>query len=146
MPRRLRTPRQGSTRLWGMAKRSTDPTTAFFEALAERGEEPLLRKATGSARFEIVDGKRTVRWLVSVDRGRLSVSRRGTGSPDCVVRVDKELFDRIASGKENAVAATLRGDLAIQGDWRLLVWMQRLFPGPRRRRRASTAGYARRSG
>ena len=129
-----------------MARSTTDPTARFFEALADRGEEPLLRKATGTARFEIVDGKRTLRWFVSVDKGQLSVSRRGAGSPDCVVRVDKQLFDRIATGKENAVAATLRGDLAIQGDWRFLVWMQRLFPGPRRRRRSSTAGYARRSG
>jgi putative sterol carrier protein len=127
-----------------VAKSTSDPTERFFESLAERGEEPLLRKATGSARFEIADGKRTLRWLVSVDKGRLDVSRRSAGSPDCVVRADKELFDRIAAGKENAVAATLRGDLAIHGDWRFVVWMQRLFPGPRRRRRTSTAGYARR--
>jgi len=36
----------------------------------------------------------------------------------------------------NAVAAVLRGDLEVEGDWRLLVRMQRLFPGRRRRVRA----------
>jgi putative sterol carrier protein len=127
-----------------MAKSTTDATERFFESLADRGEEPLLRKATGSARFEIVDGKRTKRWLLTVDKGRLGVSRQAVASPDCVVRANKTLFDQIASGKENAVAAVLRGDLALEGDWRLLVWIQRLFPGPRQRRRTTTAGYARR--
>jgi putative sterol carrier protein len=127
-----------------MAKSTTDATERFFKSLADRGEEPLLRKATGSARFEIVDGKRTKRWLLTVDKGRLGVSRQAVASPDCVVRVNKTLFDQIASGKENAVAAVLRGDLALEGDWRLLVWIQRLFPGPRQRRRTTTAGYAKR--
>jgi putative sterol carrier protein len=129
-----------------MAKSTTDPAERFFSELGARGHEPLLRKAEGTTRFEIVDGKRTQRWLVAVHRGELAVSRRGTASPDCVIRADKALFDRIVSGRENAVAAVLRGDLAISGDWRLLVWMQRLFPGPHRHRRTATAGYARRRG
>jgi putative sterol carrier protein len=125
-----------------MATSKADPTAAFFDELATRSDEPLLRKATGVAQFEIVDGGRTQRWFVSVDKGSLAVSRRKVMSPECVIRGDKALFDRIASGKENAVAAVLRGDLAIEGDWRLLVWLQRLFPGPRVRRRTGTAGYA----
>ena len=68
-----------------MAKSADDPTARFFEALAERGDEPLLRKATGSARFEIVDGRRTLRWLLTVDKGRLTVSRATTGTPGCVL-------------------------------------------------------------
>jgi putative sterol carrier protein len=123
-----------------------DPTARFFEELGARGYEPLLRKASGTSRFEIADGKRKRRWDVAVDRGQLSVSRRGGPDPDCVVRADKALFDRIAAGKVNAVAAVMRGDLVVEGDWRFLVWMQRLFPGPRTRRRTGKAGYARRQG
>jgi hypothetical protein len=129
-----------------MAKPTTDPTATFFEALAGYGYEPLLRKATGTTRFEIVDGRRSRTWFVRVDKGELSVSRRHVETPDCVIRADRALFDRIAAGKVNAVAAVLRGDLAIDGDWRLLVWMQRLFPGPRLRKKTGTAGYARRRG
>ena len=110
-----------------MAKPVSDPTTAFFEMLGARGEEPLLRKASGSARFEIVDGKRTLRWLVSVDRGKIAVSRKNA-SADCVLRAQKDVFDRVAAGRMNAVAAVLRGDLWADGDWRLLVLLQRLFP------------------
>ena len=36
-------------------KTPTDPTGAFFEALAARGRVPLLDNAKGTARFDIVD-------------------------------------------------------------------------------------------
>jgi putative sterol carrier protein len=123
------TPRTRRTRLQRVAKPSADPTARFFEELAARAHEPKLRKASGSTRFDIVDGKRTRRWLVTVDGGDIAVTT-GTASADCVVRAEKALFDRIVRGRENAVAAVLRGDLVIEGDWRLLVRMQRLFPGP----------------
>lgn len=110
-----------------------DAIGRFFERLAELGHEPLLRKATGSTRFEIVDGRRTRRWLVSVAKGDLTVAPGG-GDADCVVRADRKVFDRVVTGRMNAVAAVLRGDLAVDGDWRLLVSMQRLFTGPPRPR------------
>ena len=128
------------------APAKTDSTARFFAELEARGYEPLLRKASGTSRFEIADGKRVQRWDLTLDRGHLSVSRRGSVDPECVVRVDKALFDKIAVGKVNAVAAVLRGELSITGDWRLLVWLQRLFPGPHVRKRTGTAGYSRRLG
>ena len=117
-------------------KSSTDATAAFFEALAARGREPLLDKATGTTRFEIVDGRKIDRWLVTIDKGAISASRRNAAA-DCVVRVDRALFEQLVTGRKNAVAAVLRGEFAIEGDWRLLVRMQRLFPGRRRRKRAA---------
>ena len=116
-----------------MSKPPTDPTEQFFAELAARGHEPLLRKASGSMRFDVVDGRRTRRWLVAVERGDMTVRSGGGGDASCVVRADKAVFDKVASGRLNAVAAVLRGDLQVEGDWRLLVRMQRLFPGPRRK-------------
>jgi putative sterol carrier protein len=122
-----------------MSKPQPDPTARFFEALAARDHEPLLRKATGCTRFDVVAGRKTDRWFVTVDKGDIAVTRQ-PGHVDCVVRADKDVFDKVAAGKLNAVAAVLRGDLQIEGDWRLLVRMQRLFPGPRAsRRRKATA-------
>jgi putative sterol carrier protein len=112
-----------------------DPTERFFEELAGRGHEPLLRKARGVTRIDVVDGKRTRRWLVDVEEGNISVTRGG-GEPDCVIRAPKAVFDRIVSGRMNAVAAVLRGDVTVDGDWRMLVRMQRLFPGRRPRKSA----------
>jgi len=121
-----------------------DPVAAFFDGLVERGHEPLLRKARGTIKFEIVDGKRVDRRVVSIDRGDISVSRRNVAC-DGVIRVDRAVFESIASGRSNPIAAVLRNEFAVQGDWRLLVLLQRLFPGPPKKqpsRRA--AGYARR--
>ena len=38
-----------------------DATADFFEALVERGHEPLLETATGTVRFDLRDGKKTDR-------------------------------------------------------------------------------------
>jgi putative sterol carrier protein len=113
-----------------------DPTDRFFAELAAREHEPLLRTASGTTRIDVVDGRKTRRWLIVVDNGDIAVSR-GSGDAACIVRAEKAVFDRIASGRLNAVAAVLRGDVSVDGDWRLLVRMQRLFPSPPRRRNAS---------
>jgi putative sterol carrier protein len=118
----------------------TDATETFFAGLAERAPEPLLRKASGSARFDVVDGRRTRRWLVTIDGGRISVAPGAAkAAADCVMRADKDVFDKLVSGRLNPVAAMLRGDLALEGNWRLLILIQRLFPGPRPRRRRGAA-------
>jgi putative sterol carrier protein len=129
----------------GAPNRATDPTAEFFDELAQRGHEPLLRKASGSVRFDIADGKKIDRRFVVIDKGTITVSRRNTAA-DGVLRADRAFFDRIATGRVNAVAAVLRGELVIEGDWRLLVLVQRLFPGPPRSRgRRAAAGRRRRS-
>jgi len=121
-----------------------DATAEFFDALVERGHEPLLEKATGTVRFDLRDGKKIDRWLVSIAKGDLAVSRRNVGA-DFVVSTDKAVFDDIASGKTNALAALLRGAISVEGDIRLMVLFQRLFPGPpRSRKRRVSATPARR--
>jgi putative sterol carrier protein len=122
----------------------TDATAQFFDALVERGHEPLLEKATGTVRFDLKDGSKTDRWLVTVIKGDFTVSRQNLRA-DCVVTADKSLFDGIVSGKTNAMAALLRGAMGVEGDVQLLVLFQRLLPGPSRSRRPRpTAASARR--
>jgi putative sterol carrier protein len=122
----------------------TDATAQFFDALVERGHEPLLEKATGTLRFDLKDGSKTDRWLVTVVKGDFTVSRQNLRA-DCVVTADKSLFDGIVSGKTNAMAALLRGAMGVEGDVQLLVLFQRLLPGPSRSRRPRpTAASARR--
>jgi putative sterol carrier protein len=126
-------------------KARANPTAEFFDELGRRGHEPLLRKAAGSARFEVVDGNRTERWLVTFDEGEIKVSRRNAAA-DCVLRTDKAFFDRAAAGEMNLLAAVLRGEVAVGGDPRLLVLLQRLFPRPTARRtQRKAAGYARKA-
>lgn len=121
-----------------------DVVERFFDELGQRAHEPLLRKARGTIRFEIVDGKKVDRRVVAIDKGEITVSRRNVAG-DGVIRVDKAVFESIASGRSNPIAAVLRNELHIQGDWRLLVLVQRLFPGPPKARPSRrAAGYAKR--
>jgi len=108
----------------------TDAASELFERLGAVGQLPVLKRAKGVIRFELVGGKRVERWRVTVNRGEVKVAR-GNGPADCVLRADRKLFGRIASGKVNAFAAVLRGAVTIEGDPRLLVLFQRLLPGPR---------------
>ena len=117
----------------------TDSTAEFFQELGRRGHEPLLEKGTGTVRFDLVDGTRIDRWLVTLDKGDVSVSRKNAAA-DCVVRAESTLFDAMSSGGVNGMAAYLRGELTLEGDPELLVLIQRILPGPayRRARRRST--------
>jgi putative sterol carrier protein len=120
----------------------TDATAEFFDALAQSGHEPLLEKAKGTVSFELTNGKQVERWLVAVDDGDVTVSRRNTKA-DCTVRVKKDLFEAIAAGEANAMAAFLRGEVAIAGEMELMALLQRVFPGPptkRPRRRNGGSG------
>jgi len=107
----------------------SDATADFFAELGQRKHEPLLVKATGTVRLDVLEGKKTDSWFVTIDKGDLTVSRKPS-TADTTLRAQKALFDGVATGRLNAVAAMLRGEIAVEGDWRLLVLFQRLFPGP----------------
>ena len=103
-----------------------DTTKQFFQQLEARGHEPRLDKVKGTVRLELANGKRTDRWLLTIDKGDIAVSH-GNGEADCVVRTTKEVFEGLATGRTNAVAAVLRGTVGVEGDRGLLVFVQRLF-------------------
>jgi putative sterol carrier protein len=107
----------------------TDSTAEFFQELGRREREPFLEKAKGTVRFDLVEGRRTERWLVTLDRGDVSAVRKNAEA-DCIVRAEKALFDRMVTGDVNAMAAFLRGELTLEGDPELLVLIQRVLPGP----------------
>jgi putative sterol carrier protein len=120
----------------------TDPTGEFFDELGKREHEPMLRKATGTLRFDLVDGTSKAHWSVALKKGDVSVSR-ASDKADCVVTTDKPLFDAIVRGEKNAMAAVLRGEIVVEGDPELLVLFQRVFAGPSesiRRREAVVQG------
>jgi len=117
----------------------SDATVAFFEELRARGHEPRLRNVTGTVRFDITEDGSTKLWWLAIDKGdlRVSTGEAGTDStdPDCVIKTRRSLFDEIATGQVNALAAMLRGDVIVTGDPELLVACQPLFPPPPPRRR-----------
>jgi putative sterol carrier protein len=114
-----------------------EATAGFFEQLAERGRDPLLEKARGTVRLEIVDGKRVEPVLLRIDRGNIDVALEDRPA-DLTLRADRPTFDGMARGTTNPVTAIMRGAMTIDGDWGLAVLLQRVFPSPPRRGRRST--------
>ncbi len=110
-----------------------DATAKFFADLESGPHQPLWNKASGSLRFELTDGNAVQRWRVEISHGDVTVSH-GAGPADCVLRAPKPLFDKVATGRENAMAAVLRGALTVEGDIDLLLAFQRALPSPPRRR------------
>jgi putative sterol carrier protein len=107
----------------------TDTTTRFFEGLKVRGHEPRLKKVKASLRFDLTNGEQANRWHVVIDKGDIAVSHKNAKA-DCVVRAETTVFDGIANGEVNAVAAVLRGAIVVEGDPELLVLIRRLSPAP----------------
>jgi hypothetical protein len=108
---------------------TADPVGEFFAGLAERGGEPLLQHVSGTLRFDVVDGGRVEHWYVTIRDGGVAVSHEDAEA-DGVVQIDKALFEGMTAGRVNAMAAALRGALALHGNLALFVSFQRLFPGP----------------
>jgi putative sterol carrier protein len=129
---------RGASRRAGGGTTVSDTTAAFFDELAQRGYEPRAATMRGSVRLDLRRGKRIERWLVSVDRGTVTVSRANAAA-DAVVRTDETLFEDLVRGEANAMAALLRGALTIEGDAGLLLLFQRLLGPATPRRKPSGA-------
>jgi putative sterol carrier protein len=106
-----------------------DATTMFFEDLERRGHEPLLAKSSGTIRFDLREQAQTQHWLVRIDRGWMRVTR-DDAEADTVLSTSPDLFEELATGREDGIAALLRGDMTVTGDARLMLQVERLFPGP----------------
>jgi hypothetical protein len=135
--------RLGNPRGEAMSEATADK---FFDELARGAHEHLLGSASGTLRFDVVDGEHVKHWYIVIDKGAVAVSRKNAKA-DAVARAAKPVVDGLVSGTVNATAALLRGVMTAQGDLALLVLFQRLFPGPSTPPSGATpAGYAKRLG
>ncbi|MDZ5447093.1 SCP2 sterol-binding domain-containing protein [Micromonospora sp. 4G57] len=107
-----------------------DVTQDFFRSLADRGHDRRLTALhEGSVRFDISQDGQVDHWLVSIVKGDITVSEQATGG-DAVVRADRAVFDRIASGEAYFLTTVLRGEATVEGSPRLFATVRRLFPPP----------------
>jgi hypothetical protein len=109
---------------------SVDPelAPAFFARL-ESERQPLLGGVSGTLRFDVVTDDATSCWHITIDHGTVMVHNEPAAA-DAVARLDASCFEDVVCGRMNAVAAALRGEVAVDGNPRLLNIFQRLFPGP----------------
>jgi hypothetical protein len=116
----------------------TDVTSDFFEGLAAGGPIPSLARTSGTLRVDADGDGTTDHWFVTIRRGSVTVTR-SDGDAGCVLRASRTLLEDLVTGRANAMAASLRNELAIAGDPGLLVRFQRLFPSPTKRKMTSSA-------
>jgi putative sterol carrier protein len=105
-----------------------DPTSDFFDGLAQLGAG-RLGNVTASLRVDLDRGKATDHWLLAIDKGNISVSRKNVKA-DAALHTDQETFDRLALGEASPLASMLRGLVQTEGDTELIVLFQGLFPAP----------------
>jgi putative sterol carrier protein len=107
-----------------------DVTEEFFAGIAGR-EDPALRKATGTVRFELSHDDAIEHWLVVIDKGMVRAFRAPEAIEcESVIRADKTLFEEITRGEANTTTAMLRGVVSVEGDLELLLLFQRLIGRP----------------
>jgi putative sterol carrier protein len=104
-------------------------TERILGEFARRGRQPSLASRSGTVRIELTQGGKTRSWRVTVASGEVTVAS-GAGKADTVIRADSDVFDRIAEGRVNAIAASLRGLVTVEGDAGLALALERLLPGP----------------
>ncbi|RIV41451.1 SCP2 sterol-binding domain-containing protein [Micromonospora radicis] len=117
----------------------SDAVSDFFEGLARNGAR-MLRQISGTVRFDLDGPDGVEHWLAAIDQGRITVGRGGAEDADTVINADRELFLRMARGEVKPVPAWLRNDFTADGDFRLVMVLERLFappPGARHPRAAA---------
>lgn len=109
--------------------KTIQPVVGFFERLSRRENELLLQQVTGSIRFDLAHEELVEHWFLSVDQGRVEVTREQREA-DCVLRTDMRIFEGMVCGEISSITAMLRGQIVVQGDLRLLMLLERVLPGP----------------
>lgn len=107
----------------------SDATKEFFDELGRRGRERLLRKTTGTIRFDLEHDHGIDHWFVAITNGDVQVSREERDA-DTVIRTNNAFFDRMVRGEAKPLSAWLRNDITSEGQFRFIVLLERLFPEP----------------
>lgn len=101
----------------------------FFDNLVRSGGR-MLRQISGTMRFDLRYPDRVDHWNLRIDQGRITVTHGGTPEVDTVIHTDEELFLRMAHGEVKPVSAWLRNDFTADGEFRLVMVLERLFAPP----------------
>ncbi|WP_328348860.1 SCP2 sterol-binding domain-containing protein [Micromonospora sp. NBC_00421] len=101
----------------------------FLDRWVSGRRSDLPETTSGTLRLDAAEGGQTAHWRLTIHDQRVEVSRSAEDA-ELVVRADREVFDRLASGRTHLATALLRNDLSVQGNMRLLMTLRRIFPGP----------------
>jgi len=107
----------------------SNATNRFFGELSQHGCERLLKKTSGTIRFDLEHENGIEYWLLSISNANVEVSRDKRDA-DTVIRTDTAFFERMIRGEAKPLTAWLRNDITSDGEFRFVVLLERLFPPP----------------
>ncbi|MDG4794203.1 hypothetical protein [Micromonospora sp. WMMD1082] len=107
----------------------TEATQQFFATLPARAPEVLRVPVAGTLRIDLSDGQRTEHWLVRMRPGVAEVDQ-GVEQGDGIWYCGVNLFDRLVTGRAQAVAAVFRNESTFLGNVMLFLVFRRFFPPP----------------
>lgn len=107
----------------------SETTRAFFAALERHGHERVLKKTSGTIRFDLEHDHEVDHWFVEIRSGAIRVSQENSDA-DTVIRADNAFFDRMARGEAKPLPAWLRNDITTEGKFQFIVLLERLFAPP----------------
>jgi putative sterol carrier protein len=100
------------------------PAKEFFESLPGEVEPEKIVGLNHSYLFQVAgEGS----WLVDVRDGAVAVTEGWDGEADATISTSSEVFERLASGKQNPATAYMTGKLKVSGDLNAALKLQKLF-------------------
>lgn len=107
----------------------TDPAVEYFSGPARQRASLLPRGFSATVRLDLHRPGLIDHWYLVLDERDISISQEGEREADCVISADGEVFDRLVAGAD-PTTATLRNELTYHGSPAVLIYFQRLLPGP----------------
>src|SRR5690242_952366 len=102
----------------------SEVTRRFFDELERHGHERVLRKTTGTLRFDLEHDHEIDHWLVEIRGGAIRVSQQNSEA-DTVIRSDSAFFEQMVRGEVKPLPAWLRNDITSEGEFRFIVLLER---------------------
>ncbi|TCB99083.1 hypothetical protein E0H26_06670 [Micromonospora zingiberis] len=105
----------------------TEATEQFFETLPARAPQVLRAPVGGTLRIDLSDGHSTAHWVIRMRPGNAEVSQ-GPDEADAIWYCGVDLFERLVTGRAQALAALFRNESTYTGNVVLLLAFRRFFP------------------
>ncbi|SCG53952.1 SCP2 sterol-binding domain-containing protein [Micromonospora inositola] len=106
-----------------------EATERFFASLPARAPAVLRSPIKGTLQIALATGNRTDHWLVELAPGSARVTH-GRGPADAVWNSSPDLFERLVTGRAQAIAAVFRNEATFSGNVVLILAFRLFFPNP----------------
>ncbi|GAA0377537.1 hypothetical protein GCM10009541_19970 [Micromonospora gifhornensis] len=105
----------------------TEAIEQFFATLPARAPQLLRSSLTGTLRIDLTDDGRTEHWVLRIRPGALDIDR-GLAEADAIWYSSVDLFDRLVTGRSQAIAALFRNESTFSGRVTLFLAFRLFFP------------------